>query len=75
MSDCKLQWRLYRCEFKQDIPIVLVKYLKSCQSVAEACAVFPNLIWHQRENGSFATEPELMISQSTSFEYYSIEQR
>ena len=66
---------LYRCEFKQDIPIVLVEYLKSYKSIAEARAVFPNLIWHQRENGSFTTQPEPVRSQSTSFGYYSIERR
>ena len=75
MLDCKLQWRLYRCEFKQNMPIVLVEYLKSCQSIAEARAIFPNLVWHQRENGSFTTLPKPIILQSTSFEYYSIEQR
>lgn len=75
MLDCKLKWRLYRCEFKQNMPIVLVEYLKSCQSVAEARAVFPNLVWHRRENDSFATLPEPIRLQSTNFEYYSIEQR
>ena len=75
MLDCKLNWRLYRCEFKQNVPIVVVEYLKSCQSIAEARAVFPDLVWYERENGSFATQPEPVRSQSTSLEYYSIEQR
>ena len=69
------QWWLYRCEFKQGLPIVLVEYLRCCQSVEQARAILPNLVWQRREDGVFVSEPEPILSQSTRLEYYSIEQR
>lgn len=75
MSNCKTQWRLYRCEFKQGLPIVLVEYLRCCQSVKQARAILPDLVWQQRDDGGFVSEPEPVLPQSTRLQYYSIEQR
>lgn len=73
MSEPKLQWRLYRCEFEPDIPIVIVEYLKCCQSIEQAQAAIPDLVWQQQENGRFVTEPEPVIPLSKKLKYYSIE--
>lgn len=75
MSEEEIKWRLYRCEFEPNVPIVLVEYLKCCQSLEQAQTTIPNLTWQQQAEGKFVTEPEPMIPTLKKLEYYSIEQR